>query len=117
MVMVTSRREWIERMEQAGADRVACWIGFYDACVELSNVASESQVFNAAERKAAIALEIVARLEAGYTQIMRSEFRNQYQILGAPGDFGYDTDEGRAMQAVYEWWNKLVQLRPVATQI
>ncbi len=44
------------------------------------------------------------------TKVMKREFVNQYKILGAPGDFGYDTLEGRTLQAVYEWWNKLVRI-------
>lgn len=109
MKTITLRRVWIERMNQAGKDREACWKGFYEACQELSEVGSRSRKFKANERKAAIAMELVARLEGEQTKVMKDEFMRQYKVLGAPGDFGYDTNEGRAMQAVYEWWNKLCQ--------
>ena len=112
MLAITSRRSWLDRMEQAGIDKAACWIGFYDACVELSDVAAESTEFNPKERKAAIALELVARLEGGKTKVMAAEFMSQYKVLGAPGNFGYDTNEGRAMQAVYEWWSKVCASLP-----
>ena len=106
-ITLTERRTWIERMEAAGRNMVLCWPGFYEACCELSEVAARSRKFDASEKKAAIALELVARLEGGMTQVMKDEFKRQYKVLGAPGDFGYDTKEGQAMQAVYEWWNEL----------
>ena len=109
MKTITLRRVWIERMDQAGKDREACWKGFYEACRELSDVGSRSKKFNPNERKAAIALELVASLEGEQTKVMKDEFMRQYKVLGAPGDFGYGTNEGRAMQAVYEWWTKLGQ--------
>jgi len=105
---ITDRQEWLARMEAAGTDMVACWEGFYQACRELAGVAGWSREFNAKEKKAATALELVALMEGGLTDVMKTEFMNQYKILGAPGDFGYETNEGRAMQAVYGWWNKLV---------
>lgn len=103
---ITSRREWIDRMNAAGKDQ-ACWKGFYDSTQELAAVALDSCEFSQREIKAAVALELVAQLEGARTDIMCREFAMKYKILGAPGDFGYDTREGRAMQAVYEWWNRL----------
>ncbi len=108
---ITDRQEWLAQMEEAGNDMAACWNGFYQACRELSDVGSRSREFKAKEKKATAALELVARMEGSLTDVMKSEFMNQYKILGAPGDFGYGTNEGRAMQAVYGWWNKLVQAK------
>ena len=110
-ITLTDRQTWIERMDAAGESIAACWAGFYEACRELSDVGSRSREFNAKEKKAAAAMELVARMEGGLTDVMKSEFMNQYKILGAPGDFGYGTNEGRAMQAVYGWWSKLVQAK------
>ncbi len=106
---VTERSISLEKMKQAGTDRWKCWQGFYEASRELAEVAGKSREFNARERKAASAIELVARLEGGPTKIMRDEFMSQYRILGAPGDFGYHHPEGKALQAVYGWWNKVVQ--------
>lgn len=110
-IKITERRTWIERMGLAGKDMDACWAGFYEACRELSNVACQSREFSDKEKKAAISLELVANLEGGKTEKMSGEFMRQYRVLGAPGDFGYGTNEGRAMQAVYEWWNKVCQAK------
>jgi hypothetical protein len=106
---VTERSVTLGRIKEAAKDREKCWLGFYEASKELSEVASRSQEFNARERKAAIAIELVARLEQGPTKIMRDEFMSQYRILGAPGDFGYWYPEGKALQAVYDWWNCVLQ--------
>lgn len=105
---MTTRQEHLRAMEAAEKDRSKCWDGFTLACEELSEIASGRSKFSAKEKKAAIALSVVARVEGGLTDIMKTEFANQYRILGAPGDFGYSQPEGKALQAVYEWWNKLV---------
>lgn len=34
-------------------------------------------------------------------------FREAYRYLGAPGDFGYDTQCGKALCKVYDAWNAL----------
>lgn len=109
MATLTAREVTLARMEQAGTDLGKCWQGFYDACKELSDVAMGSKEFNARERKAGVAIELVARTEGGPTKIMRDEFMSQYRILGAPGDFGYHGPEGKALQALYGWWNKVLQ--------
>lgn len=107
--LLTARKTWIDRMTAAGTNYEVCWEGFREACGELEWVASVSRQFSAEEKKAAKALELVVRLEGGMTDIMKEEFHRQYKVLGAPGDFGYHTKEGHAMQAVYEWWNLLCQ--------
>lgn len=104
-VKLTPRSEHLEAMRAAGKNAEACWAGFTKACSELSQVASKSDQYSPREKKAARAIGLVARVERGFTKIMRDEFNSQYQILGAPGDFGYDQPEGQAMQAVYEWWD------------
>ncbi|TXH55010.1 MAG: hypothetical protein E6Q97_09670 [Desulfurellales bacterium] len=110
-VVLTRRNDWIVRMKNAGTSAEACWQNFRDAATELANVAMSSSEFSEREKKAAVALELVCILEGRLTRIMRNEFPKQYKVLGAPGDFGYDSPEGRAMQAVYECWNCLLQAK------
>jgi hypothetical protein len=113
-VLYTDRASWLQRVKEAGTDFEKCWEGFCDACQELADVAHGSRQFNLREKKAATALELVARMEGGLTVVMRQEFRSQYSILGAPGDFGYGSPEGSCLQAVYCWWNVLVGLERVS---
>lgn len=97
-------------MEEAGTDPDKCWENFKRAYDELADVAATKKTqFRAKEVLAAIALDFVARMEHGPTEIMRKEFMRQYRTLGAPGDFGYDSREGRALQAVYECWNAVLK--------
>lgn len=101
---ITERRDWVDRMEKAGTDTEACWAGFCDACQELVEVCSASKLFGSVERNAAISLETVAQDAGGPTEGMNHEFENAYDVFGAPGDWSYERVEGRAIQAVYEWW-------------
>lgn len=105
---LTSRQDWIVRMREAGGERGPCWRNFADSVAELTSVASLSTKFTRAEKQAAVMIESAMLDQGGATDALRAAFRQAYKVLGAPGDFGYDRPEGRAMQAVYECWNAVL---------
>ena len=62
-VKLTSRNEHLDAMRAAFRKPTECWLGFVKACQELADVATESDQYSAREKKAAIALGVVARVE------------------------------------------------------
>lgn len=78
------------------------------ACAILDQVARTSKEFGNRERTAAFELSQCAE-NAKHPSEMRESFRDAYRLLGAPGDFGYGSPEGDALQDVYSRWNAALQ--------
>jgi hypothetical protein len=80
----------------------------------LDQVAKTSSEFRHKERAAASHLEERAAAASRPSQMVKT-FRDAYRALGAPGDFGYGTAEGDAMNRVYQTWNTAVAAEKAET--
>ena len=77
---------------------------FQQAAAHLAHVAIESKEFKQREKDGACGLYRNVR-ECASVDECRQAFEAAYKALGAPGDFGYGSPEGKAMQRLYAAWN------------
>lgn len=92
----------------SGVSIVNQFKGFVLAVERLAAVTLSSREFKERE-KVAVADLMTAASEATSVAECKAAFSSAYRVLGAPGDFGYDSPEGQAMQGVYQAWNKALQ--------
>lgn len=78
---------------------------FRERVQELDRLRVSSKEFGPREKRAITDLVTAVIQSDGVMQSLRLAFAAAYKALGAPGDFGYGTPEGKALQRLYQAWN------------
>jgi len=79
------------------------------AISKLVKVGRDSRDFGGREQGAIVILEAAAMDYPTNPNKLVASVRLAHRVLGAPGDFGYSTPEGCAMQDLYQAFNLLVR--------